>query len=358
MFAAGGVNTLPRTQFERGQPMEVGAAGAVNTSPYLTVAPSLAQLNDAQCDGGSAGAPAGPAAPNSVDLERTALALLGTSDVTLLFGGASQGATNMCTSVAMAHGYALRYALTQPAGAFRSAASRVPLLSATYAYYFQRVQECTQVRVCVCETCKAVPSCRNDCDPPCVDCGSYLQSAADVFRVGVALATAWPSSRGMDTPPDAAARANALLFRVTVVRCVPLAAQAFVAALQRGAPLAVFLNLTPEQTAWMAAQLHSVVTTAAQLVMPPYRVAATATTTVVGHVVLFDGVDAGAGVFLVRNNYGNTWGVDGRFAIAVAQVNTEQCHAAVAVDAVAGPAAADVGAMMAAGAADDAAADA
>lgn len=344
MFLAGGVDTLPRTQYVRGLAMEVGVVNAVAgsgigaaASTYLEPASleSLTKLNDAKCDGGN---PRGSAenANANVDLETTALARMGTKNVNQLFASVSQGATNMCTSVAMTHAYALRYALTQPILDGPGPDARVPQLSATYAYYFQRVQECRDVRVCVCRTCAAVPSCKDECEPPCVDCGSYLQSAGAIFETGVALASVWPASRGMDTAPSAEARANAALYRVTALSCVPIAANTFQAALADGFPVAAFLNLTPTQTAWMAAQAHAVAATAQQLVMPAYSVATNARTTVVGHVVMLDGFDAGARVFLVRNNYGNSWGVDGRFAIALDQVNTLQFHTALAVRSVVG----------------------
>jgi hypothetical protein len=350
MFLAGGVDTLPRTQYERGLAMEVGVANAVagtgisaGATTYLepTSLAALTKLNDAKCD--SSRRSSARVATTNIDLEATALARMGTRNVNQLFSSASQGATNMCTSMAMTHAYALRYALTQPIVNGSGLDARVPQLSATYAYYFQRVQECRDVRVCVCRTCAAVPSCKDDCEPPCVDCGSYLQSAGAVFETGVALADVWPASRGMDTPPSAEARANAALYRVTALACVPIAASAFHAALVDGFPIAAFLNLTPTQTAWMAAQTHAVATTPQQLVMPAYSVAANARTTVVGHVVMLDGFDAGARVFLARNNYGNTWGVDGRFAIALDQVTTLQFHTALAVRSVVGAVAADDG---------------
>lgn len=277
----------------------------------------------------------------TIDLNALASAKLPNS--LTLFADVTQGVVNMCTSVAMSQAYTLKYVLQHTKDDFAASGAAVPQLSATFAYYYQRVEECSVFGVCPCSQCDVNPSCTDKCNPPCVDCGSYLRSAVSVFQDGVCLATAWPYTSPRDATPSTDARLNALAFKMTAVRCMAIDAGTLVATiqqeLQRGNPVVVFLKLQPQQAAWMQAQAIGAAAPASALVMPAASTAAGSGSgsDVVGHVVMVYGFDAAKGVFLIRNNFGLQWGVAGCFAMTFAAFTPSQVNSAVSVQGVCGP---------------------
>jgi hypothetical protein len=263
----------------------------------------------------------------NVDLEAVAAALTGF--VGVLFADVSQGSVNMCTSMAFVHAYTLRSLM-------QGASSDAPQLSAVYAYYYQRIQECQAFDICRCVTC---PGCPGTCDPPCMDCGSYLSSAATVFSAGVCPSALWPYTTNINTPPDEAASAAAGLYRITSMACIQTG-RGFLArlraALMARCPVVVFLSLTPSQVTWMQARQDAFNTTldgVLRTVLPDF-VDQEDPTAYVGHAVLAVGLHDDS--ILLRNNFGNAWGARGRFCIATKYASTEQFHTAVAVLAVTG----------------------
>ncbi len=324
---------------------------AVPSSMYFLRSPFLVWKSCVDSDPGSAtSAGAGvvtatmATGPAMVDLEQKAQAIVG--DRTL-FANVSQGAVNMCTSMAFAQAYTLKFCLQSTPAQFKSAAAKVPQLSAVFAYYFQRVEECKVSGVCPCTQCAQINSCTDKCNPPCVDCGSYLLSAATVFSNGVCLSAAWPYSKipaDMNTLPDANARRNALAFRVTGLTCVTVdkgLPASVVAALTMSDPVVLFVNLTPTQVRWMTAQQLG---SSEPPVMPAFTVRdGGASGTTVGHAFMIDGFDRSRQVFLARNNFGLSWGANGRFLVPVATLAAEgQVHSAVQMSAVCGPRPEDV----------------
>ncbi len=348
--------TLQAQQLATGLPIETGDAVVSSvrflnssvssridapTTAYYLAQPITAWTNCLGPDNNTA------TAAGVVDLEAQATATVGpTLSTPSVFADVTQGTVNMCTSVAMCQAYTLKYVLQHTAKDFAAPGTSIPQLSAVYAYYYQRVEECTEFGVCACPQCAVNPSCTDKCNPPCVDCGSYLRSAVSVFQDGVCLSAAWPYSSPRDTTPSTDARLNALSFKVTQARCLVVGDGAGLVAtmqqeLARGNPVVVFLNLQPQQATWMQAQAVGVpgVPDAAgvsPLVMPEAS-ASVSGATAVGHVVLVDGYDSAAHVFLVRNNFGLRWGVSGRFAMRYTSMTPTQVHSAVSVQGVCGP---------------------
>lgn len=271
----------------------------------------------------------------NVDLETRARVNIGDR---VLFADVSQGDVNMCTSMAFAQGYSLLYALTHDAGDFEHADAVVAQLSGVYAYYFQRVEECLTAQVCICSTCAANPACLDGCNPPCVDCGSYLRSAATVFSRGVCLSAAWPytkAPKNINEFPSATARLNSLSFRVSAIKCLSLIGafqEEIVGELRSNHPVVVFLNLTDAQVRWMKAQQNSTATEIDSVILPEF---VTPSTTPVGHVVICDGYSQG--LFLLRNNFGNSWGANGRFGMRQSQMTIGQVHSSVSIQSICGP---------------------
>jgi hypothetical protein len=209
----------------------------------------------------------------------------------------------------------------------------------------------------VCSTCAANPACLDQCNPPCMDCGSYLVSAATVFSQGVCLSSAWPYSKApasINELPDADARLNALAFRITAMQCMagpgapttgpgPTASTASVttqlqAVLAAAWPVVVFLNLTPNQVAWMRAEQMGLSGGAdpTTVLMPPFDTTAP-TSSWLGHVVLLTGVSTSTGTFLARNSFGAGWGAGGRFAISIDALVSPALHSAIAIVSTCGP---------------------
>lgn len=328
--------SLQQDQFAAGMPIETGDT-VVASSAFLRQPQQRTQADDAYeaqavLKWSNCSSERATHESSAVDLESVARDILNTCTAPL-FADISQGDTNICTSMALTHAFSLRYVLRTRTSAFQEPHATVPQLSALYAYYFQRIEECKLLGACACVTCKSNPSCFDACDPPCLDCGSYLRSAASVFMRGVCTTALWPSTSGLNDAPSAAARANAAAFRITQLRCVVPNAASVAAEVRLGHPVAVFLNLTPEQVRWMQAQSLSTNTAVEEVLLPQFTTSDTTVT--VGHVVLVDGVNAR--VLLARNNYGNSWGANGRFAIALSNFTPQQVHSAVAVYDVCAP---------------------
>jgi hypothetical protein len=373
------MTTLATEQFQKGLPIQTGEdvvspvqylsalgstpSASIPTSDYFVHAPRLQWTNCTSTPGatlmtaagGAAGTGVSVAPPGlSLDLEATAGAIIVPEDMQL-FANVSQGTTNMCTSMAFAQGYTLKYVLQHTHADFEAPGATVPQLSAVFAYYFQRVEECRVFQTCKCMTCAAVPTCTDPCNPPCSDCGSYLLSAATVFSNGVCLTSAWPYSKvqgDLNTLPDPAARANALLFKITSLACVTIdgpggaTPATITASLAAQHPVVVFLNLTPLQVRWMQAQSIGAPTSTpvTALVLPGAGAGAGSSSgpgsapATVGHAVLIDGVDTSAALFTARNNFGTGWGVQGRFCIRFRDMCAPQVHSAVSIFDVCGPA--------------------
>ncbi len=123
------------------------------------------------------------------------------------------------------------------------------------------------------------------------------------------------------------------------MHCLPVGAsllQAITDALDRNAPVVVFLNLTRKQVSWMQTQVDAYDGTAGAVtrtVLPDFVVdTSESAAPYVGHAVLAVGVSGD--YMLLRNNFGNAWGARGRFSVKTAYVPTPQFHAAVAVAGV------------------------
>ena len=312
--------------------------GSVPSSGYFLQSPVLVWQGCVP-----SGGTAPPTAAPTLDLEATAQGIIGPG--ARLFADVSQGTINMCTSLAFAQGYTLKYCLQQTREAFRAEGATVPQLSAVFAYYFQRVEECKTFGVCKCTLCAQRDTCTDVCSPPCIDCGSYLLSAATVFSNGVCISQCWPYSKAvsgdLDTPPDDAARANALAFRVPALTCITTDGSLpsnVCAALAAGKPVVAFINLTPAQVGWMQAQQLGSSGPPWALPMPAFNTQVSPSA-LVGHAVLIDGWYAPGRLFLVRNNFGLAWGSGGRFAISADSLGTPgQVHSAVELTRVCGPA--------------------
>ena len=343
---------LTHQQVQDGMPITAVGVGTIDTTRYLTdtttarsrilpddkahvLAPSLAWKG---CPKKTKGPPT--TVTPTVDLEGDAEAISGTTDV--VFADVSQGSINMCTAMAFVHAYTLRYIL-------QGVALPAPQLSPVYAYYFQRIEECRAFGVCMCPRL-ALPSCDSKaaclfasaCSPPCLDCGSYLSSAATIFSRGVCTSAAWPTTMAIDTEPSSLAVANAGEYRIAAMSCV-LVGDGFLAAvsdwLQKRVPVVVFLNLTHAQVAWMQAQQNAYNTKSGAVydtTLPDFVDQEGAAEAYVGHAVLVVGVTPAC--ILLRNNFGNAWGARGRFSILTKFAATQQFHVAVAVETVVGAA--------------------
>jgi hypothetical protein len=265
----------------------------------------------------SCAAPTTIAVTNSIDLEALAAAAHPEACTTLKntpLADINQGSTNACSAYAFAQAYTLSFALQHPQPQL------VPQLSAVYAYYLQRVEECSTTGVCPCATC-VKPQCGNACDPPCVDCGSYLLSAATVFKKGVCASNLWPNTTPLNTSPSDAARADAANHSVVSVTCLPVSADTAAAvqtSLAANRLVVVFLNLRPNQLTWMQSLLQCT----ADLTDPAVQLIPgdTSSGALEGHVVVVSGYNAAAQLFLIRNSFGFGWGSGGRFTIAAADM--------------------------------------
>jgi len=240
----------------------------------------------------------------------------------------TQGSSNMCSAFAMAQAYTVKYALQTPGGVF-------PQLSPVYAYYLQRVEECSTSGVCPCPSCKDGSATCTKCDPPCVDCGSYLLSASSIYGTGVCTSLAWPLTTDLNMPPSEKARKRAGDQRVSTLVCVNVGdslASDVILHLSNGNPVVVFLKITSAILQWMQTMVDRAVDVAkyATVVMPVVQGAASNE----GHVVCVVGYDPTADVFIVRNSYGFKWGAQGRFSIRKSDFTGNLIHEAVAIVAV------------------------
>ena len=234
----------------------------------------------------------------------------------ITFPNVSQAATNMCSAFAFSQAYSLRHALQYPN-------TNTPRLSALFAYYFQRIAECTQTKTCTCPDTGA-------CDPPCLDCGSYMNTAQAVFATGVCLASDWPYTTPLNTTPTPYAIGRSKAHRITKTTCVAAGNVGETQrALQDKCPVVVFLNMTPDQKTWMAAAAASVASRIEDVTLPAFS----GTPSTVGHFVTITGTHA-SGAFLARNNFGRSWGFEGRFLIPYATFTPDQVFRAVRIDAV------------------------
>jgi hypothetical protein len=280
---------------------------------------------------------AAPAA-TTIDLEAAGAAACSNAGITCVGGNPpvtpltdlNQGSTNMCSSMAFAQGYTVKAALT----GLRSPAQ----LSAVYAYYYQRVEECATTGACPCRTCK---TCKPRCEPPCADCGSYFTSAISVFEDGVAAAAAWPNTQALNATPSAAAQAAASAHKITRTTCIEIGASigaSCLAALQANNPIVLFLKITPAIMSWFQSLVNYVVpagASAASVVLPSSAIASSsAASSGLGHAVLLTGYDAATASFIIRNSFGFAWAVGGRFAIRVADMTPALIYMAVVIDAV------------------------
>lgn len=338
-------SSLQADQLAQGLPVEVGGSVSVATQQHLpsSSADALNVIDQYALHPivawSSCVSPVAKLPSISVDLEARATANL--PSYVPLFADVSQGSTNMCTSLAFAQAYSLTYALQHSAADFAAPNAAVPQLSAMYAYYFQRTEECATAKVCACPTCSTNPLCKDPCAPPCVDCGSFLRSAATVYSNGVCISAAWPFDLSqLNVQPSATAIANAALFRVTALQCVDTTgnlAATVATLLQNNTPVVVFLNMSSAQVAWMEAQTAGLASSLSSAVMPPLGTSAAASVSTVGHVVLVDGYDASRQLLVLRNNYGFGWGYKGRFCIAAADFTSALVHTMVVVQKVCGP---------------------
>jgi hypothetical protein len=241
----------------------------------------------------------------------------------------SQGSLNMCTSMALVHGFALVAALARQA-------PPPPPLAPTYAYYFQRVAECTDRGVCACPAAQGKAAA---CAPPCLDCGSLFSSALEVFGAGVPPAALWPAVTAplaaANATPSAAAQAAAPATRLTQWACLPDVGPGTVQrALAAGHPVLVFWNVSANIVRWMAAQAHvgGLVETLAAATAPPFDSTATP---IQGHAVLIVGTTPAG--FIVRNSFGNAWGARGRCLIALTDFTPAAIRTAVALQGIRSP---------------------
>lgn len=306
---------LQRMQALAGVPITSGSPGAVSLTRFYVQPPSAAQA----CADGGGGTPAAappttrPPPPAPLDLEATS---------GVQYPDVSQGAINMCTSMACAHAFALRAALQA------GQAGQPPPLAPMFAYYFQRVQECTTAGVCKCPSSRA-------CDPPCLDCGSLLSSAFVVFASGVPPLDAWPIVPSLlNTRPSDSALAAAPRQQITGWKCLPAGDRAALgSALANQWPVVVFWNVSANVVQWLGAQqkvagLYTDLGPATTA--PPFQASSTP---VLGHAVLVVGI-APSGDYIVRNSFGAAWGARGRFLLPADQYNSTVIHGAVAVTGV------------------------
>lgn len=310
-------------QADHGLPVHAPAALPVDTTRYMALLTKTAAPASCVDDGpgdasGNSGAGAGAGGSPAIapcDLEQ---------ECGVVYPDVSQGSTNMCTSMALAHGFALLAALKSK-GNQGAAFSLAP----TYAYYFQRVLQCSQYGLCKC------PSAADGCAPPCLDCGSLFSTALQVFGTGVPPLSAWPALTGGSPPdinmtPSATAQALAPRTRITQWACLPsVHVAAVAAALGSKHPVLIYWNVSANVMQWMAAQQHVAGlrdSTAPLVQAPPFDAAATP---ILGHAVLVVGATTTG--FIVRNSFGNAWGTNGRYLLAFADFTPQAIHTAVAL---------------------------
>jgi len=262
-----------------------------------------------------------------VDLELAAATVLNLAPKTTPLANITQGSTNMCSSFAFAQAYTVKYTL--------QTGSAPPQLSPTYAYFFQRVEECKTSDTCPCPTCKPNDAACTACYPPCVDCGSYVQSALTIFMGGVCASDAWPVTQPMNEPPTAVARAAAIHAIITY-RCITLST--ILAALRANAPVVVLLSLTPRAVTWLGSLVNYAVPSNTNIqndigVLFP-GASSTDSAEPLGHVVLIVGYAARTKRFIVRNSFGTAWGSNGRFTLQDTDVTAKNVAQAVAVTEV------------------------
>lgn len=305
---------------------QLTAGNVLSSPPAIFDYSNAAYLKAAVTAWSSCEAPPKPATPAAATVDLEAIATQRNGDMPLM--DITQGDTNMCSAFAFAQGYSLKYALDGKPG------SIVPQLSPVYAYYLQRVEECSTTGVCPCPKCPPSTTCVSTCDPPCVDCGSYILSAASIYGAGVCTAADWPLSTPINTKPSPAARKAAANQRVAGLTCVPVDAGGICAHLAAGNPVILFLNITDAHLKWMQALVNASVSTtnpavtssAVEIVYAPGDKATA------GHVVCAVGYTAD--VLIIRNSYGFKWGAQGRFAIPLASVVLAFIHEAAAITMV------------------------
>ena len=126
------------------------AGGATQTPVAIYDFSDAAYLKAAVTQWASCAGPAPAAAvAQSINLETLAAAAhpeACTASTATPLADVTQGSTNACSSYAFAQAYTLAYAL-------QHTATPVPQLSAVYAYYLQRVEECSTTGACPCASC-------------------------------------------------------------------------------------------------------------------------------------------------------------------------------------------------------------
>ena len=318
--------------------LAAGAALGSTTSGVLTFTDTMYLAHPVKTLGAceSLPAPAKMTPIKSIDLEAAGAAMCSTPGKTCVGGhlpttpltDLNQGSTNMCSSMAFAQGYTVKAALTDVANPAQ--------LSAVYAYYYQRIEECATTGACPCVACKG---CKPKCEPPCADCGSYFTSAVSVFNDGVAAAAAWPNTQAINTTPSASAQAAASAHRITRTSCITVntgLSNSCLAALYANEPIVLFLQITPAIMAWFQSLVNYIVPKGAgpaSVVLPSPASAATSKSAL-GHAVLITGYDAPSATFIIRNSFGFAWAVGGRFAIRASDMTPTLIHMAVIIHEV------------------------
>ena len=273
------------------------------------------------------GAAAGSAAAGALNLEADATAACGEFPLANI----TQGSSNSCSAFAFAQAFTVRAALQTRAPP--------PQLSPLFAYYFQRVQQCSADATCACPTCKSGSSSTcTACEPPCLDCGSYLGSALDVFSAGVCASSAWPLSQPLNATPSPAARVAAT-YTISRATCIAVDTATIVAALQTGAPVVVLFRMSPAAVAWMQSLVNYAVpepdiSADAGVMFPSDADDAAVSNDVLGHVAVITGYAPAPAAFIVRNSFGFQWGNQGRFTLRAADVTSRLVQQAIAVQSV------------------------
>ena len=316
---------MQAAQKDAGVPLADSAA-VLNFTEQTYLKRAITQLSGCVAFTGPAAAGV-VAADGHIDLETTAAAAAGLPPTTTTpLANVTQGSTNMCSAFAFAQAYTIKYALQHTAAP--------PQLSPTFAYFFQRVEECKTTGTCPCPSCKVGSSTCTSCAPPCVDCGSYVQSALTVYMGGVCASTAWPVTQPMNEPPTASARDAAPVHTVVTYRCITL--DSVLAALRAGAPVVVLLSLTPAAITWLKALVNyappsrSTLETDSGVVFPGAGRSSGAAEPL-GHVVLITGYSPRTKRFIVRNSFGFAWGSNGRFTIQDTDMTATNIAQAVAI---------------------------
>lgn len=307
--------SLSAAQVQRGLPVAATAQRPLNPTKFVAL-PAYDSGAVLTCEDGGDSIPRFPGAAavkavKPLDLEAD------TGYAAGLYPDISQGGFNTCTAFACSHAFALVAALTS-----RGSSSSTPFLSPLYAYFYERVRECSLSAACKC------PSPGATCDTPCLDCGSLLSSAVAVYTLGVAPLEAWPMSQSLNTQPSAAAGYQAPLRHFSKTTCIPPGdVGSVVASLESSAPVVCFLNLSPNQVTWMQGlQISSGVPRDLQTVMMPSPGPGATS----GHCVLLVGVNQGG--FIMRNSFGQNWGAQGRCIIPFAVFTSKSfVHSSVSV---------------------------